>query len=364
MFDRVKQWMRLRALTTWLDRHERYLIPLALIVGVILDFVTFRSIQIHWSFLILAMYLVIAGTSIVLVNATNLKSHFLLWVQAFAPFVLQFVFGALLSASLVFYWFSGALSASWPIMIVVAVLMTSNEVLRQYYLRPLAQISVFFFAVFSVSTLFFPYLFHTIDAWVFLVSGLLSFIVTLFFTLALSHWNPVVAKDRSQITISMFVIALFMNGLYLFNIIPPIPLSLREAGVFHDVKRAGSGYLILDEQKTWMEQLFPVQTIHLGPNEKTFVFTSVFAPTNLSTKIVHHWQFYDADSRSWVEKSKLSFSLSGGRNEGYRGYSYKSGLQAGKWRVSVETPRGQVLARIRFNAVLVNEPASLIQITR
>src|SRR3989339_320128 len=144
MIDAGKRWLKIRACKAWLDRHERFLIPFALIVGVVIDFVTFRSIQIGWSFLILAIYLVLASLAIVLLNAHKLQHRLLLWLQAFAPLVLQFVFGALLSASLVFYWFSGALSVSWPILILLAVLMTSNEVLRHYYLRPLIQMSVLF----------------------------------------------------------------------------------------------------------------------------------------------------------------------------------------------------------------------------
>ena len=38
----------------------------------------------------------------------------------------------------------------------------------------------------------------------------------------------------------------------------------------------------------------------------------------------------------------------GGRDGDYRGYSYKKNLQAGRWRVGVETKKELLLGRIGF----------------
>ncbi len=71
--------------------------------------------------------------------------------------------------------------------------------------------------------------------------------------------------------------------------------------------------------------------------------------------MVHRWQYYDDETRSWVTASALSFSIHGGRSDGYRGYSVKRSLTEGKWRVSVETVRGQVLGRIPFTIEFVTK---------
>jgi hypothetical protein len=44
----------------------------------------------------------------------------------------------------------------------------------------------------------------------------------------------------------------------------------------------------------------------------------------------------------------VAFNLSGGREEGYRGYSIKSDPEPGKWRVQVKTLTGQVIGELRF----------------
>jgi hypothetical protein len=59
--------------------------------------------------------------------------------------------------------------------------------------------------------------------------------------------------------------------------------------------------------------------------------------------------------------SEISFHITGGRQEGYRGYSFKTNVPAGKWRVFVETPRGQVLGRYEFNVERVDQQPMLVK---
>ena len=148
--------------------------------------------------------------------------------------------------------------------------------------------------------------------------------------------------------IYILTILVFMNGLYFLNIIPPIPLSLREAGVYHRVTRAGQDYELSMEKESILQRLFFGKTIHVMKNSPVYIFTSVFSPADLNTEIVHVWQRYDENKKEWQTVNKLSFLLKGGRQEGYRGYSLSNNVVPGKWRVYVETKRGQVLGKISF----------------
>ena len=106
------------------------------------------------------------------------------------------------------------------------------------------------------------------------------------------------------------------------------------------------------------------QTVHVAPGEKVYAYNAIFAPANLKTTIVHDWQFYDAARKTWVSESKLSFSINGGRKEGYKGYSWQSNLMPGSWRVYVKNQRGQVLGIVRFTVVAVSTPVTLEKVTR
>ena len=80
-------------------------------------------------------------------------------------------------------------------------------------------------------------------------------------------------------------------------------------------------------------------------------YTAIFAPTELSTTIVHQWQRYDEAAERWVDDQRSMYAARGGRQEGYRGYSYRTILEASRWRVIIETVRGQELGRIHFKVV-------------
>jgi hypothetical protein len=143
-----------------------------------------------------------------------------------------------------------------------------------------------------------------------------------------------------------------MNFLYFTNIIPPIPLSLKDAGVYHKVERIAPGeYLVLGEEKIWYDRLKLYQTFTLSSENRTiYLYAAVFAPTELTTNIVHHWHYFDESKKRWVSISRITYAITGGRDGGFRGYSYKTNVFPGRWRVDVETLRGQLIGRVRFVA--------------
>ena len=67
--------------------------------------------------------------------------------------------------------------------------------------------------------------------------------------------------------------------------------------------------------------------------------------------------------KEWISASRISFPIRGGREEGYRGFSQKSNVFPGSWRVYVETKDGQIIGRIRFDVVAGSPPLPLIETT-
>lgn len=351
---KFEKWKR------WFEKYERVLIPGTLVFGVLVDFVTFRSINIETAFLILEAHVLVAAASIVALNVQRPMRY----LPLVAPLTLQFSFGALLSASLIFYWFSGTISVSWPLIAIIAILMTSNEVLRHYYLRPTIQISVYYFILFSLLILLFPFVFNSIDVALFVYAGLGSLILIALFVAILARFFDHIRPLRPRMAASIFSIFALMNIFYFFDMIPPIPLSLREAGVYHAINVADGAYTLLAEKETLIDKFLPGQTIHLQKGKRVYVYSAIFAPAKLQTTIFHRWKYFDEEKNTWIDKDRLSFSITGGRDDGYRGYSLKTVLASGKWRVNVETKRGQVLGHIGFEVVDVAESPDLITVVR
>lgn len=365
----------LKQIKHFFEKYERVMLPLMLLFGVTTDYFAFKSIDTQWAFIWLGFHLVLALITIAYLNLYDAyESHllffigrgmkrgrFLQYLRLLAPMLLQLSFGALLNASFVFYWFSASFSVSWPFFTIVVLLMVSNDVFRHYFVKPVVQIGVYFFACFSILALMIPYLMNSIDPQWFIVAGAAAFAIVMIYTVLLSQKLPEVRKHQVSILLSVFGILAIMNGLYFFNLIPPIPLSLREADVYHSVVKSGDGYRVLDEDRSLFSQFDPEETIHVLKTDRVFVYSAIFAPADLSTEIFHRWQYFDPAEKDWIDQSKYSFTVTGGRQAGYRGYSLKANVTPGKWRVSVETERGQVLARVRFKVENVDQLPKLLE---
>jgi len=337
-----------------------------LFLGFWLDYFTFTNIQINITLGLLLAYWFIAGVSIVfiLLYDAGKLSEKLRYIRLFSPLLIQLTFGAMLGGPFVFYWFSGSFWVSWPLILLVLGLMVSNEVFRHHFLKPKIQISIYFYITISLFSLVLPFIFHSLSPWLFVIAGLLSLIFIFLFILLLSSFRYEIKQQWKFFVLWISIIFLCFNFLYFTNIIPPIPLSIKEARVYHNVQRSGGSYILKGETETFWQKLVPGQTLHLSPDERAYVYTAIFAPTELNTKILHEWQYYDGQKKAWVTRDNLSFNLVGGRKQGFRGYSWKSALTPGEWRIFVKTERGQTLGRIKFKIDKVEVPVEFKEIVR
>ncbi len=150
-------------------------------------------------------------------------------------------------------------------------------------------------------------------------------------------------------------IFLLVNILYFTRLIPPIPLSLKEAGAYYSVGRDSQGnYRTVGELETWRDYFKLYRDFHFLPDQPVYVYTAVFSPPLLNINIVHEWQFYNESSKKWETQRIIPLKVIGGRDGGFRTYSERSGLAPGHWRVNVLTSGGQVIGRVRFNLIPAN----------
>jgi len=326
------------------ERYERWYMPAMLVAGTAFDVWQFRVLDLREKFIVMTVYAVVVTGSMVL-TASTLAERMpkLRYFRLVAPLAQQFAMGGLLSTALLFYWFSGTLSVTWPLIALVAILMISNETLRHIVLKPMVQIGILYFALFSLFAIWFAHLFSSLSWSVFLAGGLVSMtLMTLLLALLVKVGD--LYDDRIRMWSVIAGVFAFMNVCYFLNIIPPIPLALRDATMAYDIT---SDYTLVKPNESWIESVIPGQTILVTPGNALYAYTAIYAPEGLATAILHVWQRYDAEN-GWETEHTLSFQVIGGRPDGYRGYSKVSSIAAGKWRVSVETTTGQVLGRVGF----------------
>lgn len=358
---------RYQAIKAFYERYERFWVPGFLVIGFLGDFITFRVINIRAAFILLGVHAVLAAGCILFNHLYDENREWHAhkrkkYLRMVTGVLIQLNFGALLSASLVFYWFSGSLSVSWPFILIIAALMTSNEVLRDFFQGIQVQIGVYYFSLFSYFSLVLPYIFNSISAFLFVLGGLIALLILYYYVHWVMYYIPRYEEYRVNFTYIIVGVCIFMNTLYFANIIPPIPLSLREAVVAHNLERTGDSYVLSVEPEHWIQRIFPGQTIMMGSSRILYLYTSIFAPSDLRTDIVHSWQFKNPETGKWETRSEPSFGIEGGREDGYRGYSLISSIEPGLWRIDVENHRGQVLGRVRFR--VFDEDPKLIEVTK
>lgn len=341
--------------------YERYISPLSLIAGFVLDnMILLRRVDLWTSNLLLFFYLAIAALGIVLLNLITtgrLKSQFFLKLAPFLPVVAQFAFGGLFSAYVSLYSRSAAFATSWIFVAVLAILLLGNERFTRFYARFSFQISVLFTVLFSFLIFYLPVVLGRIGADVFIASGISSLVIMALFMRLLALLMPAHTKAHRPVLIrNVTLIFIAFNILYFADAIPPLPLALKDAGVYHSVDKTADGYTLQAEPTQWYEAYLRYNSVyHKAPGESVFVYSAVFAPTKLSTTILHEWEHLDPKTGAWVRTGTFGFPISGGRDGGYRGYSLRENVQAGEWRVNVKTGDGKTIGRISFSVVDVAE---------
>jgi len=211
------------------------------------------------------------------------------------------------------------------------------------------QISAFFTALFSYLIFFLPVILGKMNDSIFLLSGIMTFIITGIFIYIVSWFAPLrILKSIPMLALSIGTIFTVVNVLYFTNIIPPIPLSLKDMGIYRSVVKIDDNlYTTSGEKHSWFENFIGSYEIRMLPGQPLYAWSSIFAPSNLTVDVIHVWQYKDP-SGVWVTASRMDLKIVGGRDNGFRTYSVKENVFPGVWRVNVETPRGQLLGRINF----------------
>ena len=341
------------------QRYSRFLPVVSFIGGFLWDILTLTRIDRLSDNLFLLGYLFLLGFSIILVNLVEnnrLTKLLILKYREWYPLAIQFFLGGLFSSYVVFYFQSAAITKNWLFLGILIIMLFANEFLEKRLTNIYLQVTLYFLVVFSFCIFFVPVLIGRMSVYVFILSGLLSLMLIGGFVILLFKKLSLLARPE-LIRVSSILIALYLllNLFYFLNWIPPVPLSLKYSGIYHQVQRTGDDYLLKFEQPAWYQFWKKSDDpFHYTDGDTVFCFAAVFAPTDLKTKIFHEWQQYLPGQDRWLTTDHLGYPLTGGRKPGYRGYTYKRNVQPGEWRVEVKTEEDQVLGRIDFKIVAVD----------
>ncbi|MEI8123842.1 MAG: DUF2914 domain-containing protein [bacterium] len=338
------------------EKYSRFLSSLGLIAGLIITPLTLTRIDNVSDNLWIIIQLFLAIFGITLLNYLNNKvktgkinkvydNDINFWLTL----IIQFAFGNLFSTYIVFYFRSSTIFLSWPFILVIAFLLIGNEIWVRRYSRLTLQITTLFLSIYMFFIFSLPIILNKIGDDVFIYSGLLSllFIIVFIFVLRIITRESFTANKIPMISslIGSFII---INGMYFLNIIPPIPLSLKDAGVYHSIYIENGNYILNGEEKTWKDYFKIYEVYNRVGNEPVYVFSSIFSPTKFNTEIIHEWQYYNENERKWVTSGRVNLPITGGRDAGFRTYSMKENVFTGLWRVNILTLKNKVVGRVNL----------------
>ena len=338
----------------FLETHKKRISPVLFLGGFVFDLFTLTQVDLLYDNMILLGHLLIITMSIYLIHLGKRHQVFSNLVERmimFAPFTLVFSFGGILSGYVIFYTKSASLVSNWPFLLVLYGLFITSEFVFNKFQQTLFQFGMWFAATVSFCIFFVPVIIKQVGPWPFLLSNIISiFIGWLFIHLLIKAYEPT-RKHLAFIKTMLISISFGFITLYFLNVIPPIPLSMKDSGVYQNVYRNDQNQLVGERSEmTLIDHLLPIDKVEITPGSSLYAYTSIYSPAGIDTRVNHVWEYKDNDG-VWIEFNNISFSLTGGRNDGFRWYSFAKPF-AGDWRVRTTTKHGQEIGVMFFT---VNE---------
>ena len=265
---------------------------------------------------------------------------------------LHFLFGSLLSLYTIFYFKSSSNLYSWIFMFFLAGLLVINELPRFQKRGLLIRSLLLCLCVLSYLIYLVPVITGSIGWLSFLLSTALTVSVYIlyvrFIVNKIQHEKPEVKSLYYGLLIPLvFVI------LYTLKILPPVPVSIKHIGIYHHIEKQNGQYVLSYERPWWAFWQSGAQTFVNREGDKIHCFVSIFSPTQFRDRMQLVWYKWHKDG--WQKRDSVPIEIRGGRDQGFRGFAYKSNFEKGHWQVRVVTSDEREVGRIGLNVVLTDD---------
>lgn len=278
-------------------------------------------------------------------------------------FAIAYFSGSALSFVCVYAIRSAIFAVSWPLLLVLFLCVIANELVSSHHFRFNLDVGVFLVALFFFIAFNMPVLLKIQNDMIFLLSTAVAIGISLFFVYCVSFTSESAREEASRSYALAFGIPMFIGMLYFLNVIPAVPLSLAQAGTYHMITKNESGVFEATQEKdTRFFTFLRTPVFHVIPLDTgVYFFSAVSAPAKITAPLSHVWEQYDEATHSWIERTRIAFTLAGGREEGYRAYSKKENIPEGLWRVTVKVDDKRIIGRAKFYVKKAEKEITLVE---
>ncbi len=257
------------------------------------------------------------------------------------PYLLmQFFFGGIFSALFILYFKSSGYLGTWLTTAILGALLVGNEFARDHYGRRFTTTWALL-ALNSILLLNFvlPHVVGSLEAcWFYLSTAAGILLTQLVRELAPGHPGKIWPA---------WAVGLALMAAFQLNMIAPVPLVKRELLVGHEFRQVGGSYLIrIETAPLWQFWRVQAMTVHVAASERIYGISAVFAPRGMSAPLEHRWEY--RGPAGWQSIAVVRFQTTGGREKGFRGYSWVQQTLSGDWRFTVATQDGRIIDMLSF----------------
>ncbi|MBU0486025.1 MAG: DUF2914 domain-containing protein [Proteobacteria bacterium] len=270
--------------------------------------------------------------------------------------IVHFLLGALLNAFVIFYFKSGSLINTFLMLVMLSVLLVINEIKFFKQKGPTLKVVLFTISLASFFIYLLPVLIGRISSLIFMGSQFCTVIIILLLGVLLWLLGVEILQIRAKLLVPSASVIIIFTFLYAVRVIPPVPLSLKQIGIYHNIEKTTDGFILFKQTPPWKFWFQGDQDFVAKEGDVIYLFSRVFAPGGFKDKLFYNFQIKDQHGR-WQNTDKIPMTIVGGRDEGFRGYAYKKNYQDGIWRALVETTEGREVGRINFRVSSSTDPS-------
>src|SRR5690554_1216557 len=165
----------------FLRKHKKYMPVFFFMGGFIFDSFTLGRIDRVYDLSVLCSHMTLLTITIYLYNLKDdgkWKNTILERFEIYFPLVIQFFFGGLSSAFVIFFSRSVSPSKTLIFFILLVALLFANEILKKRISNKYLQFSVYYFISFTFFTFMIPVFIKKMNTLIFIFSGLVSLAIT------------------------------------------------------------------------------------------------------------------------------------------------------------------------------------------